>query len=117
LFFLQNGGSESTRLEGFVTSDIGQFNQDRFHYTGKIGSPVSDVVVELKSPRTFRYTETSPNGRFIFDGLTAGDYQLSVLDLGDRRKMQALSGPTQVHVTAGACPSLNLLVLTRQFNH
>lgn len=113
LYFVQNGGSESIRLEGFVTSDIDQLNPNRFHYSGKIQSPVSDVVVELKSDRTARYSEPDGNGRFVFDGLSPGDYQVSALDATFPARTKVLSGPQRVDVKAGACPVTTLLVIIR----
>ncbi len=57
------------RLEGFVTSDAEQLNQDPFHYSATIPSPVPGMVIELKSGGGSRYTSTDPGGRFVFGGL------------------------------------------------
>jgi hypothetical protein len=113
LYFIQNGGAESTRLEGFVTSQIDQMIPDRFHYSGTIKSPVSDVVIELKSARGARYTESDPNGRFVFDGLAEGDYRVSAFEAGFPTRVKTLSGPKRIHIQAGACATTTLLVLLR----
>ncbi len=77
LDFFRNGGQEASRLEGFVTSEIAQLHPDQFRYTPRIKSPVSDVIVELKSADGSRYTEPDKGGRFVFDGLAEGDYPYS----------------------------------------
>lgn len=113
LYFLQNGGKETNRLEGFVTSDIQQLHPDRFHYTGAIKSPVANVVVELKSKAWSRYTESDGGGRFVFDGLAEGDYQVSVFELGFPEHTEKLSGPKRIRVRADACTITALPVLIR----
>jgi hypothetical protein len=114
LYFIQNGGAESTRLEGFVTSQIDQMIPYRFHYSGTIKSPVSDVVIELKSAHGARYTEPDPNGRFVFDGLAEGDYRVSAFEAGFPARVKTLSGPKRIHIQAGTCAVTTLLVLLRE---
>lgn len=76
LYFYQNGGSESARLEGFATSDLKQANRDRFHYSPQIGSPVSGITVEFRSDHATHFTTPDRNGRFLFDGLPEGIYRI-----------------------------------------
>lgn len=116
LYFVQSGGAEANRLEGFVTSEIEQLQQDRFHYTGKVKSPVSNVVIELKSANGARYTETDPAGRFVFDGLADGEYRASAFEAGFPDRVKLLSGPKRVDVRKGKCATTALLVLVREAN-
>ncbi|HXB73165.1 MAG TPA: carboxypeptidase regulatory-like domain-containing protein [Candidatus Acidoferrales bacterium] len=104
LFFLQHGKPHSTRLEGFVTSNLlYQAEHDTQHYTGAIKSPVSSAVLELRSAEGPRYTESDAGGRFVFDGLAAGVYNVTVFAPGYPREVQILAGPRQVRVEANAC--------------
>jgi hypothetical protein len=117
LYFFQGGPGESIRLEGFVTSEVEQLNQDRFQYSGKIGSPVANVVVELQSENIAHYTEPDVNGRFVFDGLTEGEYQVSVFEAGFPDRAERLSGPKRIHLKTGECAITTLLVLSRGLGH
>ena len=115
LNFYQNDALPSARLEGFITSEMNQLNLDRFHYSGKIPAPVSDVVVELKSSEGARYTAPDTAGRFVFDGLAQGDYQVSVFDGGFPESIDLLSGPKRVRMKTKGCTTTTLLVLTHAF--
>lgn len=113
LYFNQNGGANTARLEGFVTSEIRQLLQDRFHYKERIGSPVSDVVIELKSSNGTRNIQPDEGGRFVFDGLPAGGYEVSVFDdRGFPERVEQLAGPKHIRVAKGECAITTLLVLT-----
>jgi hypothetical protein len=102
LFFLKNGGDASTRMEGFVTSNP---NQDRSRVPNGIEAPVADVVVGLKGGEDERYTRADRDGRFVFDGLSAGDYELSVFSKGFPLDARLLTDPKTVHVEAKSCAS------------
>jgi hypothetical protein len=117
LYFLKNGGAQSLRLEGFVTSEIDQLHQDPFHYSAGIKSPVSDVVVELSFAGGVRYTQPDPSGRFVFDGLAAGNYRVSALSAESPDRGKTLSGPTRVLVQTGKCAMTTLLILSRGSGH
>jgi hypothetical protein len=117
LHFFQNGGSKSGRLEGFVTSKIEQLSQDRFHYSSRIGSPVSDVVVELQADGIARYTMPDAGGRFVFDGLAVGDYQVSAFERGFPDVVKLMSGPNKVRVEDKGCATTKLLVLMRSLKY
>jgi hypothetical protein len=110
LHFFEKGGAAAARLEGFVTSELGQVQQDRFQYSGKIGSPVADVVVELRSKDDVRYSAPEPGGRFVFDGLAEGEYQVSVFARGFPETAELLSGPKRVRVRAKGCGMVALWV-------
>lgn len=102
LFFMKNGGDASTRMEGFVTSDP---NQDRARVPNGIAAPVPDEVVALKWDDGERYTRSDRDGRFIFDGLPAGEYQLSVFSSGFPLETRLLTGPRTVRLEAKSCAS------------
>ena len=77
LYFFKNYADSAGRVEGFVTGDLLFLRDlDLAHYTGRIGAPVA-AVVELKSGDRARYTETDDKGRFVFDGVAAGDFTVS----------------------------------------
>jgi len=69
LFFYKNGGDESARLEGFVTSDeFYQRDLDKAHDPEKVKLPAAGVILELNSGQGRRYAESDRDGRFVFDG-------------------------------------------------
>jgi hypothetical protein len=80
LYFFGRDAAKAGRLEGFVTSEVAELNQDRFHYTGRVESPVSDVAIELQSADGVRGAQPDSGGRFVFDGLAEGDYRVSVFE-------------------------------------
>ena len=75
---------------------------DPAHYTGSIGAPVA-AVVELKAGDRSRYSEADQNGRFVFDGLPAGDYRVSAWAPGFPAETRLLAGPNTVHLEERAC--------------
>ena len=48
--------------------------------------------MELKSPAGTRYTQSEVSGKFLFDGLEAGDYLLSIYAPGFPDVVKLLSG-------------------------
>lgn len=117
LYFFEHDHTNSARLEGFITSDIAQLESQPFRYLNYIGSPVAGVIVELKSTKGTRYTEPDINGRFIFDGLVSGDYEVSVWESGFPKRTDRLAGPKKIHVESARCVSTKMLVLTRDREH
>jgi len=117
LDFFRNGGQAAGRLEGFVTSEIEELHPDQFRYTGRIQSPVSDVIIELKATEGSRYTEPDSGGRFVFDGLAEGDYLVSVFELGFPDRIQLLSAEKKVRVKVRGCSITTFLVLVRELGH
>jgi hypothetical protein len=111
LYFFQHASGQSGRLEGFVTSEVSQLMPDRFHYSGEVKSPISNVVVQLAGKDAARYAEPDEGGRFAFDGLAEDDYQVSVFERGFPERVHRLSGPKAVHLTAKGCATTALLVL------
>lgn len=102
LFFLKNGGDASTRLEGFITSNP---NQDRVRVPNEVDAPVPDVVVGIRGGEDERYTRSGRDGRFVFDGLTAGDFELSVFSKDFPLDARRLADPRTIHVEAKSCAS------------
>jgi len=104
LYFYKNQPEASSRLEGFVTSDRkSQLAIDPLHETAAIGSPVAGVILQLKSDKLTRYAESGIAGRFIFDGLPEGNYELSVFASGYPKTNQLLAGPRRLHIQEKGC--------------
>jgi hypothetical protein len=111
LYFFQNGGDESARLEGFVTSDeLYQRELDKAHDPERVKLPASGAILELDSGHGRRYTQSDRDGRFVFDGLAGGEYSVSVFDAGYPEQVKLLTGPTRVQVEKKGCASQMLLV-------
>lgn len=108
LFFYEKGGAESLRLNGFVTSNEEDLPWARI-WDGVL-HPVHDVVVALKSERELRYTSPDREGRFVFDGIAPGEYNLSVFDLGYPGQPNLLQGPKAVDMRANGCANEVLVV-------
>jgi hypothetical protein len=100
LYFHENGGNESTRLEGFVTDDP---TQDVSRFVNSIRSPVSDIVLKLQSGDNARYTRSAADGRFVFDGLAAGQHSLTAFAAGFPKEVVQLAGPMQFQVEGKSC--------------
>jgi hypothetical protein len=103
LYFYKNYGDQAGRLEGFVTSDLLFLRDlDLGHYNGRITAPV-DAVVELKSGDRIRYAQTDDKGRFVFDGLPEGDFNVNAYALGFPAETRQLAGPKKVRMEKRAC--------------
>jgi hypothetical protein len=111
LFFYLNGGDESARLEGFVTSDeFYQRDLDKAHDPEKVKLPAPGVILELNSGQGRLYTQSDRDGRFVFDGLAGGEYSVSVFDAGYPEQVKLLARPARVQVEKKGCASQMLLV-------
>jgi hypothetical protein len=111
LYFFQNGGDESARLEGFVTADeFYQRDLDRAHDPERVKLPSPGVILELNSGQSRRYAQSDRDGRFVFDGLAGGEYSISVFDAGYPEQVKLLAGPVRVRVEKKGCASQILLV-------
>jgi hypothetical protein len=114
LFFYKNGGDESARLEGYVTSDeFYQRDLDRAHDPEKVKLPAPGVILELNSGQGRRYTQSDRDGRFVFDGLAGGEFSVSVFDAGYPEVVKLLAGPARVEVEKKGCASQIFLVPKR----
>ena len=101
LYFLQNGGDEATRLEGFVSSSFADQNLPR--YENGVAAPSRGALLELDSGGASRYTQSDGEGRFSFDGLKSGDYRLSLLAAGFPRTPRTVVLSHGFHAEANAC--------------
>jgi Carboxypeptidase regulatory-like domain len=109
LYFFENNGDDSARLDGFVTTN--QFHQlDAAHAQ----APVADVVVELKSASGSRFTESGADGKFVFDGLAAGEYTVAAYAAGYPKIVQQLAAPQRVHIVAKGCAAATVLIFKPQ---
>jgi hypothetical protein len=104
LYFYKNQPKESSRLEGFATSDRkSQLAMDPLHEPATIGSPLPGVILRLKSDRLTRYAESESTGRFLFDGLPEGNYELSAFASGYPKTDQLLAGPRHLRIKEKSC--------------
>ncbi len=104
LYFYKDYADNAGRLEGFVTADLLFLRDlDPAHYTGRIGAPVA-AVVELKwGDGSSRYAQSDGQGRFLFDGLPAGDFTVSAYAPGYPAETRLLAGPKAVRMEKRAC--------------
>jgi Carboxypeptidase regulatory-like domain len=113
LFFYKDQPA-SSRLEGFATTDeLYRLTYDHLHDPQTMKSPVAGVVIELQSDRLTRFTETDGSGRFVFDGLPAGNYKLSAYAAGYPVNPALLAGPKAFPVEPKGC-SLQVLLLPKE---
>ena len=111
LVLLRRAPKNSSRLEGFVTSnELYQVELDKARDPERISQPIAGVVVELSGPGGKRYQETTPAGRFVFDGLAQGDYTLSAYARGYPAGIRPLGPPKPVRVAEKDCALAILLV-------
>jgi hypothetical protein len=117
LYFFKNFGDRAGRLEGFVTTDLLYQRQlDTAHYSDRIAAPVAGAVVELKSAGPPRYAATDERGRFVFDGLPAGAYNLSAFTPAFPEDARLLAGPRDIRLEKGACAT-QVLVAPEEGKH
>ena len=86
-----------------------KLSPDRFHYTGRIDSPVSGIRVELQSGHNSFTTTPDANGRFVFDGLAEGEYKLFAYPR-DTERSKPLAPPVTLRIQAKSCTSTVLFV-------
>jgi hypothetical protein len=104
LYFYKNQPEASSRLDGFTTSDRkSQLAMDAMHEPAAIGSPVSGLILQLQSDRFTHYAESDSGGRFLFDGLPTGTYQLSVFAAGFPKTNQLVAGPRRLNIKEKSC--------------
>jgi len=108
LYFYRNYAESAGRVEGFVTGDLlFMRGLDLYHYSERIGAPVQAVVeLKLSEPKSGdrpRYAESDDKGRFLFDGLPAGDFTVSAYAPGFPAETRMLAGPKSVHVEKRGC--------------
>ncbi len=104
LYFYKNQPEASARLEGFATSDRkSQLVINPMHDPTTIGSPFPGLIFQLQSNGLTHYAESDSNGRFVFDGLLEGSYQLSVFASGYPKTNQLLAGPRRLQMKGKSC--------------
>jgi hypothetical protein len=117
LWVYKDRPEESTRLEGFTTTDeYYQLGFDRMHDPETTKAPVAGVIVELKSDRLIRYAESDAKGRFVFDGLRGGDYKVSAFARGYPLETRLLAGPQRFHIEQKSCARQVLLLPKKEGN-
>ena len=67
-------------------------------------------MIALESANLRRYIRSSEAGRFVFDGLAAGDYTISVFSGEYPREVQILAGPKPVRVEEKSCATQIMLL-------
>jgi hypothetical protein len=107
----KEGRGQSARIEGFATADVQyQLSLDRMHDPVAIKSPVPGVILELRSEGLARYATSDGKGKFVFDGLGAGEYVLSAFDRQYPVKQNLLAGPRKFSLAPRGC-ALQVLLL------
>jgi hypothetical protein len=102
LYFLKNDQAGSSRLEGFVSTDVSDQGVPR--YQDAISSPTSGATVELDAGDNRRYTQSDVEGRFFFDGLKEGDYKLSLIAPGFPLSPRTVLATRAFHAEQNSCP-------------
>ncbi|HEX4231285.1 MAG TPA: carboxypeptidase-like regulatory domain-containing protein [Bryobacteraceae bacterium] len=64
---------------------------------------MSRAVLQLQSDRLARHSESDRKGRFIFDGLPAGNYQLSAFAAGYPMTNHLLATPRRLSIKGKSC--------------
>jgi hypothetical protein len=110
LFFYKNHPDAASRLEGYTTSERRyRVDFDPAH-PERIKSPVGDLIIELQGGGLTRFVEADRNGRFVFDGLAQGDYNLSAFGRGYPADQRVLAGPQAFRMPERSC-ALQVLVV------
>jgi len=108
LFFYKERKEESGRVEGFTTFD--PLWPTKPHAEDRIDQPAPGLTVELKSAAGARYTLSDSAGKFLFDGLAPGDYQLAGYGPGFPDLVKLLAGPKPFHIDPQGCANQVLQV-------
>ncbi len=110
LFFLKNQPKESARLEGFTTTALNQLDFHQLEHLQSVKDPAPGLIVELRSPHGKRYAQSDTEGRFVFDGLPEGEYQLSAFGSDYPQEQKRLAGPQSFHIEQKSCAHQVLLL-------
>ena len=114
LFFYRDN-DDAGRLEGFVTfNSLYQRDLDKLHDPESIASPAAEAVVELVSKAGARYTTTDSGGRFLFDGLKEGAYQVTVYEKGYPATVHQIAGPKDIEIAEKGCANTVLVAAPSQ---
>jgi hypothetical protein len=107
LHFFSTGGTMASRIEGSVTTAAMKNPANRLDGAS---TPVEGVVVGLTWSGGVRYTLSGKDGRFVFDGLAGGRYELSVYDKAFPDKVTMLAGPQKLDIAQRSCAAPVLVV-------
>jgi hypothetical protein len=101
LFHFKETPETSTRIEGFVSTDVA----DAFigWSPGPLRAPLGGMTVLLSGEDRKIYATSAADGRYIFDGLPEGKYQISVFASGFPEVFQVTSGPRTVKLDEKSC--------------
>jgi hypothetical protein len=113
LFFYKEHPEESTRIDGFATTNTRYRVDFNPLHPERIQPLIPNVVIQLKSGNLARFTETDQNGHFVFDGLPAGDYTLIAFDSDYPKGKQLSADGKPFHLQAKSC-SLQVVVLPKE---
>lgn len=114
LYFYRNQPEASSRLEGFATSGRNsQLAMDLMHEPAAIGSPVSKLIIQLKSDRFTHYAESDSGGRFLFDALAARTCQLSAFAAGFPKTNLLIAGPRRLNIKEKSCCVRQVFVIPK----
>ena len=105
---MQIDPKESGHLDGFVTSDSSVKANPPEKDT--IPSPVTGILIELKSDDAVRYTTSGRDGRFVFDGLADDSYKLTGYTAEYPDPQQLVAGPDELKIKPKACSRHVVLV-------
>jgi hypothetical protein len=101
LFHFKETPETSTRVEGFVSADVA----DAFigWSADPLRAPLGGMTVLLTGEDRKIYTRSAADGRYIFDGLPEGKYQISVFAKGFPEVFQVVSGPRTLKLEEKSC--------------
>jgi hypothetical protein len=108
LFHYEETPKSSTRIEGFVSTDVR--DQFRGWDPAPLSAPAGGLTVRLSGEDRNLYAASAPDGRYIFDGLPDGDYQLFVYAKGFPEVFRVISGPHAVKLEERSCRREILIV-------
>lgn len=102
-FFRENAAGSDGRIYGFLTSNQLDLRTPRFW--DHVSAPIADVPVELRvdSSGVRLLSETNREGRFVFDGLQPGRYEIAVLDPTSPEERKQLGEVRRVQIERSAC--------------
>jgi len=106
LYFYEEGGKNSSRLEGFVTTDR---RQERPTSKDSVEAPAPGLVIGIARDGRTRYARSAADGRFVFDGLAGGDYQVTAYEGSFPLNGKPVTEPDRVEVPEKGCASVFLI--------
>jgi len=103
-------------ITAFFYSSLSRGMRVRLHEGETARSPAAGVIVQLQSGQMARYPESDDNGRFVFDGLSEGDYNVSAYARGYPVEMHLLADPQPIHIAKKSCARQVLLLPKKEGN-